>query len=173
VKSRATAAPRGVATPPPQDRDGLAARLEPVFARFQGTHEELIPLLQRVQEELGYLPDEAMLGIARFIRVPESAVFAVATFYSQFRFTPIGKRHVMVCRGTSCHVRGAARILQEIERQLGIKEGEVTPDLEYSLETVACIGACGLSPCMMTNKTVEARLTPKKVSEIFHRTPKP
>ena len=105
--------------------------------------------------------------MARFAGVPESRVYAVATFYAQFRFTPIGKNHVMVCRGTACHVRGAPRILEEVEKHLGIKEGETTPDLEYSLETVACIGACGLSPCMMTNKKVEANLTPKKVAKLF------
>jgi NADH-quinone oxidoreductase subunit E len=129
----------------------------------------LIPILQRVQQEFGYLREEDLLRIARFIGVPESQVFAVATFYAQFRFTPIGKKHVMVCRGTACHVRGAPRILQEIERQLGIKEGETTPDLEYSLESVACIGACGLSPCIMINKKVAAKLTPKKVAQVLRK----
>jgi NADH-quinone oxidoreductase subunit E len=169
VKVRVAASAASVIVPWLQEPDGLAEWLEQVFAGFQGAQEELIPLLQRVQEELGFLPEVAMLRTARFLRVPESAVYAVATFYAQFRFTPIGKRHVMVCRGTSCHVRGAPRILQEIEKQLGIKEGEVTPDMEYSLETVACIGACGLSPCMMANKKVEAKLTPKKVAEILTR----
>jgi NADH:ubiquinone oxidoreductase subunit E len=143
--------------------------LDAVFAGFRGTRDELIPLLQRVQEGLGYLPEEAMLRIARFLRIPESAVYAVATFYAQFRFTPMGRRHVMVCRGTACHVRGATRILEAFENHLGIKEGETTPDGEYSLETVACIGACGLSPCVMTNKKVQARLTPRKVAELFGR----
>jgi len=143
--------------------------LESIFASHQGSREELIPLLQEVQQKFGYLSDEAMLAIARFTRAPESAVYAVATFYAQFRFTPIGRKHVMVCRGTACHVRGAPRILEAIEEQLGIKEGEATPDLEYSLETVACIGACGLSPCIMVNKKVEAKLTPKKVAKLFGR----
>jgi NADH-quinone oxidoreductase subunit E len=142
-------------------------RLESVFSGFTGTRDELIPLLQRAQEQFGYLQPEVMLAIARFTRVPESAVYAVATFYAQFRFTPIGRNHVMVCRGTSCHVRGAPRILEAIEKQLGIREGQTTPDREYSLETVACIGACGLSPCIMRNKKVEAKLTPKKVAQIF------
>jgi NADH-quinone oxidoreductase subunit E len=145
----------------------MTERLEAVFAPFEGKRDELIPVLQEVQRELGYLPDEAMLEIAKFTGVPESQVYAVATFYAQFRFTPIGKTHVMVCRGTSCHVRGAPRILEAIEKQLGIKEGETTADLEYSLETVACIGACGLSPCIMTNNKVEAKMTPKKVAEYF------
>ncbi len=145
----------------------MKERLEPIFRRFEGKRDELIPILQEVQKELGYLPEEAMLEIAEFTGVPESGVYAVATFYAQFRFTPIGKRHVMVCRGTSCHVRGAPRILEAIERQLGIKEGETRADLEYSLETVACIGACGLSPCIMTNNKVQAKMTPKRVKEYF------
>ena len=141
--------------------------LEAVFSSYRGKQDELIPILQDVQADLGYLPEDTMLAISRFTGVPESQVYAVATFYAQFRFTPIGKNHIMVCRGTSCHVRGAPRILEAIEKRLGIKEGETTADLEYSLETVACIGACGLSPCIMMNKKVEAKMTPKKVAECF------
>ena len=114
-----------------------------------------------------------MRRIARFIRVPESQVYAVATFYAQFRFTPIGRKHVMVCRGTACYVRGAPRILQEIEKQLGIKEGETTADLEYTLDTVACIGACGLSPCIMINTQVEAKATPRKVAALLRKPSNP
>ena len=147
----------------------ISQRINSLLSSYAGRREEIIPVLQRVQGEFGYLPKEAMLDIARFTRVPESHVYAVATFYAQFRFTPIGRNHIMVCRGTACHVRGAPRILQEIEQQLGIKEGETSDDLEYSLETVACIGACGLSPCIMTNKKVEAKLTPKKVAELFRK----
>lgn len=143
--------------------------IESVFSRFEGKNEELITILQSVQDTLGYLPKESMLRIARFIRIPESRVYAVATFYSQFRFTPMGKKHVMVCRGTACHVMGAPRILREVKSLLGIEEGQTTRDLEYSLETVACIGACGLAPCAMINNKVEARLTPRKVGSFFHR----
>ena len=123
--------------------------------------------MQNVQEKFTYLPEKAMSDIARFTHVPESNVYAVATFYAQFRFTPRGRNHVMVCRGTACHVNGANRILEEIESQLGIKEGETAEDLEYSLETVACIGACSLAPCVMINKEVEAKLTKKKVAQLF------
>jgi NADH-quinone oxidoreductase subunit E len=144
--------------------------LDDVFSPFQGSRDELIPILQRVQEQLGYLPEDAMLEVARFTGVPESSVYAVATFYAQFRFTPIGRTHVVVCRGTACHVRGAPRILQALEKQLGIEAGQTTEDLEYSLETVACIGACGLSPCITVNQKVEAKLTPKKVSRLFQDT---
>ena len=147
-------------------------RLREIFSSCHGQSDELIPILQRVQQQFGYLDDETMLAVARFTRVPESRVYAVATFYAQFRFTPIGRKHVTVCRGTACHVRGAPRILEEIEKRLGIKEGETTADMEYSLETVACIGACGLSPCIMINKEVEAKMVPKKVAEVFRKAPR-
>ena len=142
-------------------------RLAALFSRYQGRKEEIIPLLQKVQEKLGYLPVHAMQAVARFTGVSEAAVYAVATFYAQFRFTPIGKKHVLVCRGTACHVRGAPRILDVIEKTLGIREGQTTPGREYSLETVACIGACGLSPCIMINKKVYAKMTPRKIAELF------
>ncbi len=141
--------------------------LDAIFSSFQGRRDELIPILQKVQSEFGYLSNEAMLEVAQFTGVPEAGVYAVATFYAQFRFTPIGRMHVTVCRGTACHVRGAPRILEEVEKHLGIKEGETTEDQEYSLETVACIGACGLSPCIMNNQQVLAKMTPKKVVESF------
>ncbi len=144
-------------------------RLQPILDSFQGKPEELIAILQRVQEAFGYLPAEALVDVSRFTGVPDSSVYGVATFYAQFRFTPIGKRHILVCRGTSCHVRGAARILETIEKPLGIQEGQTTPDLEYSLETVACIGACGLSPCVMINEKVEANVTPSKVRGLLRK----
>ena len=141
--------------------------LNSILSSYEGTKDEIIPILQQVQNDFGYLPEKAMQAVAKFTGIPESRVYAVATFYAQFRFTPIGKKHVVVCRGTACHVRGVNRILEEIEKRLGIKEGETTPDMEYSLETVACIGACGLSPCIMINKKVKAKMAPKKVAELF------
>ena len=145
----------------------MKERLEAIFSSYSGEAGELIPILQQAQEELGYLPDDAMLEIARFTGAPESRVYSVATFYTQFRFTPIGRNHVMVCRGTACHVKGAPRILEELEKQLGIEEGETTPDLAFSLETVACIGACGLAPNMVINKITYGHLTAEKISEIL------
>lgn len=145
----------------------MEERLSAILSAYQGKKEELIPILQKVQGDYGYLPEPELLEIARFTRLPESRVYGVATFYAQFRFTPIGRNRVMVCRGTACHVKGAQRILEEVENQLGIREGETTPDLEYSLETVACIGACSLSPCIMINRDVQARLTPKKVEQLY------
>lgn len=141
--------------------------LEDVFYKFKGNKSELIPLLQAVQDEFGYLSREAMIRISKFTRVPESNVFGVASFYAQFRLEPTGKNKIRVCRGTACHVRGGPQILEEIERQLGIKEGESTPDLEYSLETVACVGCCALSPVVTVNDEVYGRLTLKDVSKIL------
>ncbi|MCR4412185.1 MAG: NADH-quinone oxidoreductase subunit NuoE [Thermoguttaceae bacterium] len=144
-------------------------RLRPILDSFQGKPEELIPILQRVQGAFGYLPAEVLADVSRFARVPESSVYGVATFYDQFRFTPIGRRHILVCRGTSCHVRGAADVLRAIEDHLGIKEGQTTPDLAYSLETAPCLGACARSPCMMVNRKVEAGVTPASVRALLRK----
>jgi NADH-quinone oxidoreductase subunit E len=142
-------------------------KLKKIFANYQGRGEELIPLLQQTQQEFGYLSEEVMLAIAKFTKVPESQVYGVATFYAQFRFSPIGRQHVMVCRGTACHVRGATSILDKIKSHLSLEEGASTTDGEYSLETVACIGCCGLAPCITINGKVEAKVTPKKIPQLL------
>ena len=143
------------------------ASLTDILAPYEGQQGALIPILQKVQEEFGYLPEEAIRGIADFIGVPESRVYSVATFYTMFRFTPAGRNRVLVCRGTACHVRGTSRVLEALESQLGIKEGETTPDMAFSLESVACIGACGAAPTMMVNEDTYGHLTAKKISEIL------
>jgi len=144
-------------------------RLNTVLASYEGKSEELIPLLQDVQEEFSYLPEEAMRRIARFAGVPASKVYAVATFYAQFRFTPRGRNHVMVCRGTACHVRGAPAILEEITANLGLKGEGTTEDLEYTVETVACIGCCALAPAITYNEEVHGNLTRNKVRELLQK----
>ncbi|MGD8457951.1 MAG: NADH-quinone oxidoreductase subunit NuoE [Anaerolineales bacterium] len=145
----------------------MSETLKEIFSDFSGKRDEIIPILQQVQEKFSYLPPEAIKEIAEFTNVAESNVYAVATFYAQFRFTPRGRKHVMVCRGTACHVSGAPQVLEDVEKQLEIKEGETSEDLEYSLESVACIGACSLAPCIMVDKTVEAKMTKKKIAELF------
>ncbi|MBN2239317.1 MAG: NADH-quinone oxidoreductase subunit NuoE [Dehalococcoidales bacterium] len=142
--------------------------MEKIFANYNATQkDDLIPILQETQEALGYLPSEAMQKIASFLRISPGVVFGVATFYAQFKRVPSGKVKVTVCRGTACHVRGGARILKEVQRRLGIKPGETTEDMEYSLETVACIGACALAPNITINADVHGQVTTKKVGEIF------
>jgi NADH-quinone oxidoreductase subunit E len=147
----------------------MSEYLEKIYLNFKGSEDELIPLLQKVQEEVGFLSDSAMKDIARFLKIPKSKVYGVATFYAQFRFKPKGKKHIMLCRGTACHVKGAPRILEEIENNLGIKEGETSLDLEHSIESVACIGACSLAPCITINDKVHADLTPQKVENLFKK----
>ena len=142
-------------------------KLLDIFSRFEGDKDELIPILQTVQDEFGYLPNDTMAKIAKFTGASESNVFGVATFYAQFRLTPTGKNRITVCRGTACHVRGAPQILEEVERHLGIKEGESTPDMEYSLETVACIGCCALAPVITINDEVYGKLSLKDVAKIL------
>ena len=142
-------------------------RFREILSPYRGEKAELVPILQDVQVNFGYLPEEAMLRIARFLRLPESAVYGVATFYAQFKLTPTGKRIVRVCRGTACHVRGGVGILNEVEKQLGIKRGETSDDLEYSLETIACFGSCALAPVVVTDKTVYSRMTSTKVGHIL------
>lgn len=145
----------------------MAENIQDLFNEFEGSRDEIIPLLQKVQNEFGYLTNDSLKEISSFTRVPASSVYAIATFYAQFRFTPIGKKHVMVCRGTACHVNGAPKVLEDIQDHLGLKEGQTSEDLEYSLETVACIGACSLAPAIMINDEVEAKITKKKVSKLF------
>ncbi|MCX6231752.1 MAG: NADH-quinone oxidoreductase subunit NuoE [Bacteroidetes bacterium] len=147
----------------------MSEYLNHIFENFKGSEEELIPILQKVQEEAGYLSVNAMHEISRFLRIPRSKVYGVATFYAQFRFKPKGKKHIMLCRGTACHVKGAPRILEEIENNLGIKEGETSEDLEHSIESVACIGACSLAPCITVNDKVHADLTPQKIEDLFKK----
>jgi NADH-quinone oxidoreductase subunit E len=145
----------------------MPERLEKVLSRFKGDRDELIPVMEAAQEEFGYLPKEAMRSISRFLKIPESHIYGVATFYALFRLVPSGKTMVRVCRGTACHVRGGARILKEVEKRLAIKPGETTPDRQYSLETISCFGSCALSPVMVVNKTVYGRMTPARVGPIL------
>jgi NADH-quinone oxidoreductase subunit E len=144
-------------------------RLNEILSSYEGREEELIPILQQVQQVFGYLPELAMKRIAKFLKLPESTVFGVGTFYAQFKLVPSGRNIIRVCRGTACHVRGGARILREVEKHLGIKPGESSPDLEYCLETVACIGACALAPTMVVNKETHGQMTTKKVAEVLEQ----
>ena len=142
-------------------------KLGKIFARYKGKNEELIPILQEVQEEFRYVPADAMMKVARFLRIPESTVFGVSTFYAQFKLTPLGKKVVKICRGTACHVRGGGKILEETEKQLGVKAGETTEDLEWTLETIACFGACALAPVMVIDKDVHGRMATNKVKNVL------
>ena len=146
----------------------MAKQLEAILATHERKKEAVIPILQEVQAEFSYLPEDAMIKVARYARVPESRVYSIATFYAQFRFIPTGRNHIMVCRGTACHVGGANHIVDEIEDRIGIKEGETSEDREFSVETVSCIGACGLAPTMVINETTYGRLSRSEVAKVLH-----
>jgi len=141
--------------------------LEEILLRYEKKERYLIPVLQEAQEEYGYLPVEVMKEIALGLNLSLSQVYGVVTFYSQFHQQPRGNNIIRVCMGTACHVRGGDAILKAIRDELGIDAGETTDDLEFTLESVACIGACGLAPVIMINDDTHGRLTPEKVPEIL------
>jgi NADH-quinone oxidoreductase subunit E len=142
-------------------------KMQEIFSKHAGERQELIPILQETQEKFRYLPAAAMREIARFLHIPESTVYGVSTFYAQFKLTPLGKRIIRVCRGTACHVRGAGKVLAEMEKQLGIKAGETTEDMEYTLETVACIGVCALAPNVVIGDRVFGHMNPQKIEHLM------
>ena len=123
----------------------------------------LIPILQMVQEKMAYLPPASVEMVANHLEIPISDVYGVATFYNQFRFHPPGKNPVKVCLGTACHVRGGDIILENFERKLDIKEGQTTPDREFSVERVACVGCCALAPVTIVGEIVHGHMAPSKV----------
>ena len=143
--------------------------LDKVLSGFNGEPSELIPVLQAVQKRLGWLPQKAISRVAQHCGVPESTVFGVASFYEQFHLTRQGKHNVKVCCGTGCHVRGSARIMQALERQLGIGAGETTPDYRFTLERVACFGACALSPVVVLDGKIYGKVTPPEVLKLVGR----
>lgn len=145
------------------------AKLDEILKKYQGVKGALIPILQDTQNAYGYLAKEVLEQIAVKMNIPISQIYGVVTFYAQFHLNPRGKNIIRVCQGTACHVRGAKAILQAIEDKLQIKAGGTTPDLLFTLETVACIGACGLAPVMMINDDTHGRLTPESIPEIFSK----
>ncbi len=127
----------------------------------------MIPILQDIQEDEGYLSIDAVVEVGKYLSMPTSKIFGVATFYNQFRYTPLGKYHIQVCRGTACHVLGSATVIKEIEKNIGVKSGQTTRDGLFSLEVVYCIGACGLAPVISINGNFHAKVTSKTIKEIL------
>lgn len=145
-------------------------KLEPVFERYKDiVNGALIPVLQAAQEVYGYLPVPVLEAIADRLEVPISQVYGVVTFYAQFHLEPRGKHVVRTCQGTACHVRGASKILDALKENLGVAPGKTTEDLQFTLETVACIGACGLAPVIMIDQDTHGRLTPDAIPEILDK----
>jgi NADH:ubiquinone oxidoreductase subunit E len=145
----------------------MRERLSPILEDHRGHRESLIPVLQKVQGELGYLPEEAVSEIAHFLGLSRSEIFGVASFYAQFRFERQGEHIVKVCQGTACHVRGAKRILEAIIQELGIEPGGTTPDYKFSLERVACFGSCALAPVLVIDGQVYGRMTTSSARKVL------
>lgn len=138
-----------------------------VLSREQKQKGMLIHAFQEIQKECNYLPEETLETLGRELDVPMSVVYSTASFYKHFYFKPRGKKIVKVCTGTACHVRGAGEVLKALEGEFGVKEGETTPDLSMTLETVGCVGCCGLAPVATINEDVIGEIDMKRVAEII------
>jgi NADH-quinone oxidoreductase subunit E len=160
-------APLPVLEPLPEDLQQVQEIMTQVRQAFSGSREELIPMLQKVQNHLGYIPELVLEEIARFTRTPAAAVYGIATFYEQFRLHPVGRHIVKVCRGTACHVKGAERILSEIESRFGMSPGQTSDDRLFTLETVACFGSCAIAPVVVVDDSVKGRMNPTKTRDVM------
>jgi len=129
--------------------------------------ESLIPVLQEIQAKFSYLPEEAILLVSDYLKITPNDIYGVASFYAQFRFQRQGEHSIKICQGTACHVKGGRRILTETMQQLGIGPGQTTPDFKFSIETVACFGACALAPVMVVDKDVYGRMKTPRVKKIL------
>ena len=144
-------------------------QVDEVLSKYEGKKGALIPVLQEVQARYNYLPKGIFGYVGEKMNIRISQIYGMVTFYSQFHLNPRGRNIIRVCQGTACHVRGGKVILQAIEKQLGIKAGHTTEDLRFTLETIACVGACGLAPVMQINEDTHGRLTTEKLSAILDR----
>ena len=145
------------------------AKVDEILAHYNGVKGALIPVLQEAQGAYGFLPKDIISRIAQALKIPVSQVYGVVTFYSQFHLNPRGRNIIRVCQGTACHVRGAKAVLKALEDELRIAPGQTTTDERFTLETVACLGACGLAPVLMINDDTHGRLTPETVCKLLDR----
>lgn len=147
------------------DKESLRQLLE----KHESEPGALIPILQEIQESLGYLPEEALVFVSEEVGIPLGKIYGVVTFYSQFYLSPRGKNIMRVCHGTACHIGGAERISEAVSEELGVDEGATTEDGEFTVERVACLGCCSLAPCLMVNDETHARLSPRKIKRIVKK----
>jgi len=146
----------------------MIAEIDTILEKFSGSQRDnLIPILECIQEEQGYISEEAIIKVGRFLKLPASKIYGVATFYDYFHFEPKPKFHIKMCNGTACHVLGAGTILQELENELKISAGQITRDGIFGLEVVSCIGACGSAPVLMVNGNYYTNITNTGLKEII------
>jgi NADH-quinone oxidoreductase subunit E len=142
-------------------------RVARVLSFYKGNKSGLIPVLLEVQANFGYLPIETIKSVADFLNVSEGHIYSVASFYKRLRLTPPGRQHIRVWQGTACHIRGASQVLRHLEKATGINEGETSPDMEYTLDSVACVGCCALAPVVTVNNKVYGKMDDEKVKKIL------
>lgn len=148
----------------------MTKQLKEIFSNYSGDRSEVIPILQKIQNEFGFLPEEAINEVSSFLNISRTEIYGIATFYAQFRFTRPGKHVIKVCLGTACHVKGGERIMDTIKNTLNLPEEGTTPDYLFSVERVACIGCCALAPCAVIDNKVHAKLTSDQVVNIIAKT---
>jgi len=149
--------------------DPRFAELDTVIEKYEGSPSGLIQVLHRAQKLFGFLPEDVQRYVARRLGLPMSKVFGVSTFYAFFTLEPVGRHRIQVCMGTACYVKGAADLVERLENDLGIQVGRTTPDRRFSLEVARCMGCCGLSPVMMIDGEVYAKLKPADLSGILSK----
>jgi len=140
--------------------------LNDILARHRPEPGQLVPVLLEIQNSFGYLPADAIRGVAGFLGTSVGQIYSVASFYSQFRLKPVGRHRITVCLGTSCYIHGAPKIMTELEKETGIKDGETSEDMAYTLESVACVGCCALAPVVKIDNAVQAEMTPQRVKKV-------
>jgi NADH-quinone oxidoreductase subunit E len=145
----------------------LKEQVRQILEKYQGDKSALIDILHDTQSAIGYLPREALEEIHQGLNVPLSRVYSVATFFKAFSLTPRGRHLINLCMGTACHVRGSDKVLAQLEKELGIKNGENTRDLKFTLETVNCVGACALGPMVIIGEDYHGEMTPEKVGDVL------
>ena len=147
----------------------MKKELTEIIEQYSAEKGALVPLLQAVQKEIGYLSEDAVKLISRAMMIAESEIYGVATFYAQFRFSEPAEHTIKVCLGTACHVRGGETILTSLEQELGVKVGQMTPDKKFEMERVACVGCCALAPVLVVDREVYGRMGSRKVKVVLKR----
>lgn len=147
----------------------IREKAQKIIEKYKGDPTSLIAILLDYQENFNYLPREALEEISKTMEIPLPRIYSIATFFKAFSLKPKGKHSIHVCMGTACHVKGADKVAEKFERELGIKEGDTTPDLMFSLHKVYCVGCCGLAPVVMVNEDVNAKVTIQKVPSIIKK----
>jgi NADH-quinone oxidoreductase subunit E len=149
--------------------EGFLSKITAILERYPANRGSLITVLQDIQEDFGYLSEEAIEELARLMDISANEIYGVATFYTQFRFNPPGRHTIQSCQGTACHVRGGWQVLKELEQRLGITAGQTTADGQFDLQRVACLGCCALAPVVAVDGKVHAQVTTKKIPSLLSR----